>query len=48
MIWIKTAKYLDEYKISVKFNDGKKGIIDLKNIILKDKRMIFRNLKNIV
>ena len=47
MIWIEKAKYLDEYKLSVQFNDGKVGTIDLENVILKDKRSIFKNLQKV-
>ena len=31
MIEIKSAKYIDDFKIWIKFNDGTEGIVDLKN-----------------
>jgi hypothetical protein len=34
-VYIKEAKYIKDYKVFVKFNTGKSGEIDLKNIIFK-------------
>lgn len=47
IIWVEKAKYVDEYKMFIKFNDWKEGIIDLKNVVLKDKRPIFKNLQKV-
>ena len=35
IISIKEANYIEDYKISLLFNDGKKNIVDFKNFILK-------------
>ncbi len=35
LISIEKAKYIDGYKISLLFNDGKENILDFKNFILK-------------
>lgn len=43
LIWITEAKYLSDYKISLVFNDGHKGIADLKNSL---EGQIFMPLKN--
>ena len=33
MIWIEDAKYMDEFRVFVRFNDGRESMIDLKNYI---------------
>ena len=45
-IYVKNAKYLEDYKIEIEFSDGKKGIVDLSNELygevfepLKDKNL---------
>jgi hypothetical protein len=43
-IHIDNAKYIDEYKVYLLFNDGKKGVVDLKNELDGE---IFKPLKNI-
>ena len=35
IISIKEANYIEDYKISLLFNDGKKNIVDFKNFILE-------------
>jgi len=35
LISIEKAKYIDNYRISLLFNDGKKKIVDFKNFIFK-------------
>ena len=35
LISIKKAKYIDNYKISLLFNDGKENILDFKDFIIK-------------
>jgi len=35
IISIKEANYIEDYKISLLFNDGKNNILDFKNFILK-------------
>jgi hypothetical protein len=47
MVWIKEADYIEDYKISVTFNDDESGIIDLKEVIFNDKRPIFKELVDI-
>ncbi|MEA1972891.1 MAG: DUF2442 domain-containing protein [Candidatus Cloacimonadota bacterium] len=50
-IFVEEAKYLEDYKVELKFNDGKKGIADLESELygtmfepLKDKS-IFSKVK---
>ncbi len=45
-IYVEEAKYLEEYRVELKFNDGKKGIVDLEKELygtvfepLKDKKL---------
>lgn len=47
MIWVKDVKYFKDHKINISFNDGKSGIIDLADIIFKDSRNVFKDLRNI-
>ena len=51
LIYITEAKYLYDYKVELKFNDGKKGVVNLENELygtifepLKDKK-IFATVK---
>ena len=37
-VYLEDAKYLKDYRIFLEFNDGKKGIVDLKDIIYKYKQ----------
>jgi len=48
MVWIKEAKYVEDYKIHVTFNNGESGVIDLKEVIYNDKRSLFRELVDIM
>lgn len=41
------AKYIDEYKIEVQFNDSRLGIVNLKEKVFNDHRLIFNPLKEI-
>ncbi len=43
LIWVTQAKYLSDYKIQLVFNDGFKGIVDLKDSL---KGEVFEPLKN--
>ena len=47
MLSILKAHYDDEYKISLEFNDHKKGKIDLKDFIVNGKIKPFKALENI-
>lgn len=44
LIKVTNAKYIEDYKIEFIFNDGVKGIVDLKDSI---KGLVFEPLKNI-
>lgn len=44
LIWVTEAEYISEYKINILFNDGIKGIVNLKNSI---EGKVFKPLKNI-
>ena len=44
MIWILKAEYVADYRIHVTFNSGESEIIDLKEIIYRDNRPIFKEL----
>ncbi len=46
MVWIREAEYIEDYKIQVTFNNNESGIIDLKKVILNDKRPIFQELSD--
>jgi len=46
MIWVTTAKYAGGHRVLVEFNDGRAGIVDLREAILNDPRAIFRPLRN--
>lgn len=47
MIQVTSARYIDQYKIYLKFNDEKEGVLDLKDTITKDHRAIVRALSDI-
>jgi hypothetical protein len=48
MIWLTDAKYLHNYKIFVKFNNGTETILDLENYIkTKPNNTIFNEIKDI-
>ncbi len=44
IIWVVEAKYIDNFKIFLTFNDGKQGLVDLNN---KLKGPIFEPLKDV-
>ncbi len=43
---IKEAKYLNNYKIKLKFNDGKENIVDLSDFILNSNHPDIQKYKN--
>jgi len=45
MIWVVGASYESDYRISVEFNDGMRGMVDLRQIIFEDTRPIFAALR---
>ena len=44
-IFIKKAEYLKDYKIFLKFNDGKENIVDFKNFIFKSQHLDIKKYK---
>ena len=40
------AKYLEDYKIALQFNNGKSGVVDLEQKVFNDHRKVFEKLKN--
>lgn len=47
MLHVETAKYYEDYKITVSFNDGSSHIVDFENAILSDSRPIISALKDV-
>jgi hypothetical protein len=47
MLSIIKAKYIEEYKIRLEFNDGRIGEVDLKETVTGDHRPIFNQLKDL-
>lgn len=45
MLCVNEAQYLGEYKIHLRFNNGKQGTANLKKTIFEDKRPVFSKLK---
>ena len=43
MLFVKDAQYLEDYKVKIKFNDDKIGIVDLQNDLYGT---VFEPLKN--
>ena len=41
------AKYIDNYKLQLSFNDGVKGVVDLREKIFTDHRSIFKPLQEV-
>ena len=46
-ISVTKAEYVKEYSILLNFDNGEKGIVDLKSTIFDDKRKIFEPLRNV-
>ena len=46
MLAINEAKYAGNYSISLLFNNGRKGLANLKETIFNDKRPVFSELKD--
>ena len=44
---IKTAKYINDYKIRIKFNDGKENIVDFKRFIINSHHPDINKYQNI-
>ena len=41
------AKYIESYKLDLSFNNGFRGIVDLRSKIFTDHRSIFKALQNV-
>lgn len=41
------AEYIDEYRIFLTFNTGNSYSVDLKDILMKENRLIFQPLKDV-
>lgn len=46
-ISIEKAKYINDYKISLLFNDGKENILDFKNFIINSKHPDIQKYKDL-
>jgi len=47
MVWVVAAKYVKDYQVWLKFNDGTEKIVDFKQKVLSEKRNIFLPLKDL-
>ncbi len=47
MLAIVEAEYLDDYKIRLEFSDGRKGVVNLKEMIKSDHRPIVHQLEDL-
>ena len=47
MVWVVAAKYVKDYQVWLKFNDGTEKIVDFKQKIFSEKRNIFLPLKDL-
>lgn len=47
LLKVTQAKYVDNYKIDLSFNDGFSAVVDLKEQIFSEHREIFKKLQNI-
>ena len=46
LLEILSAKYIKDYQILLKFNDGYEAIVDLEDTLFNEKRKIFRPLRD--
>jgi hypothetical protein len=46
MLAVLEANYKDDYNIQLVFNNGRKGLVNLKDTIFNDKRPIFSGLRD--
>ena len=46
-ISILKAEYITDYQLRLYFDNGKEGIVDLKETIFTDHRVVFETLKNV-
>jgi Protein of unknown function (DUF2442) len=45
MLSVTSAKYLGDYKVTLSFDNGKIGTVNLREVIFNDKRSIFLELQ---
>jgi hypothetical protein len=45
MLSVTSAKYLGDYTLTISFDNGKTGTVNLRNVIFNDKRSIFLKLQ---
>ena len=47
MISVQQSEYVDDYKLHLTFNNGKRGVANLKETIFNDSRPIFAQLRDL-
>ena len=47
MVWVAAAKYVKDYQVWLRFNDNTEKVIDFKNKIFSEKRIVFMPLKDV-
>jgi len=47
MVWVVEAKYVKDYQVWLRFNDNTEKVIDFKNKIFSEKRIVFMPLKDV-
>jgi hypothetical protein len=47
MVWVVDAKYVKDYQVWVRFNDGTEKVIDFRKKLFSETRPIFMPLKDI-
>jgi len=46
IVSVVNAKLIKDFKLHIQFDNGKSGVVDLKDVILNDPRKIFESLKD--
>jgi len=46
MVWVTDARYVDAYRLWVRFSDGTEGTVDLADFVAQDPRPIVRALRD--
>ncbi len=47
LLEVLSAHYIQDYKIFLKFNDGYEGQVDLKGVLVRERRNIFKPLREL-
>lgn len=47
MLHVENAKYIDDYKIDIMFNDGTRNVVDLESVVFSDGRKIVSELRDV-